>query len=308
MSDWLARWGQGKGTILPLLTGMLGLAWGGCGAGEAPVPEEVRALSFNLRTGFAEDGPNAWPERRDMLARLLERAAPDVLGVQEAWRFQLDFLAERVPGYAWVGLARSGVEQIDEYCAVFYRTDRFARVGDGTFWLSDTPDEPATRFSEAQNYPRIVTWAALRSLASDRVLYVFNTHFDTSQADEIPERSAALLVRRQAALAGLGPALVTGDFNQHVGSEAYRILTGEAAYEGARGRLVDPWAVLGLPEEGTYHRFTGVPTQPSRIDWVLGTEELVPRGGRVLHDQEDGRFPSDHFPVEATFAWVADGA
>ncbi len=285
-----------------LLLGLLAAIGAGCGPG-GKTPEALGVLTFNLRNGMAQDGPDGWAYRRDMVGRLVAREAPAVMGVQEAWQYQLDELLERVPGYAWVGVPRSNVAQIDEHCAVFYRTDRFALVETGTFWLSDTPDEPTTKFSELQCCLRVVTWAALESLESGRVLHAFNTHFDTIAADQIPQRSAALVARRIDELAGTGTALLTGDFNQPVGSDAYRILTGALEFGGVRGGLVDPWAALGLPEEGSFHRFTGVATGTSRIDWVLGSADLGSVGGRVLHDQEDGRYPSDHFPVAAAFEW-----
>jgi endonuclease/exonuclease/phosphatase family metal-dependent hydrolase len=270
---------------------------------DAPAAEDFLAMTFNLRTGTAADGPNSWTQRREMVANLIAREQPAVMGVQEAWKFQIEYIQDNVPDYEWVGISRADLEAYDEYCAVLFRNDLFALVQSETFWLSDTPDSPGTQFSPNQNYPRIVTWAEIQSLKSGRNLFVFNTHFDTSSADEIPERSAALLVSRIAAIAGDAPTLVMGDFNEFVGSNAYRILTGDMDYQGVSGNLVDPWVLLELPEEGSYHGFSGVSTHTSRIDWILATSTLTPVSGAVLHDEEDGRFPSDHFPLTALYQW-----
>ncbi len=272
---------------------------------DASAAEEFLAMTFNLRTGTAADGPNAWTQRRAIVVNLIARERPVVMGVQEAWKFQIEYIQDNVPDYEWVGVSRSDLDGLDEYCAVFFRNDLFALVYSGTFWLSDTPDTPGTRFSPNQNYPRIVTWAEIQSLKSGRILFVFNTHFDTSSADEIPERSAALLANQIYAIAGDAPSLVMGDFNEFVGSDAYRILTGEMEYKGVRGNFIDPWVALELPEEGSFHGFSGVSTHTSRIDWIFATLDLNPISGSVLNYEEDGLFPSDHFPL--TTQYLLDG-
>ena len=96
---------------------------------------------------------------------------------------------------------------------------------------------------------------------------------------------------------------MTGDFNEGVGDVGYQILTGETSYQGSSGNLLDPWVALALPDEGTFHSFTGVPTGTTRIDWVLHSDHLTPTAAEVSHYNQDGRYPSDHFPVFALFTW-----
>jgi len=267
------------------------------------LPEEILAMTFNLRTGLGLDGDNAWNFRRAMVAEVIELQAPAFLGVQEAWDFQIEYIMENVTNYSWVGVSRSEIDSFDEYCAVFFNTGLFSLVDSDTFWLSDTPDVPATTFSSNQLVARIVTWAALKSRASGRILYVFNTHFDTSNDDQIPEKSASLLTQKIDEIAGSNAVIVMGDFNEEVDSDAYRILTGDMEFEGVSGNLIDPWKSLELTEEGTFHNFTGTALHESRIDWILGTENLLPLSGEVLHIEKDGMFPSDHFPVTCTYSW-----
>lgn len=273
---------------------------------DAAETENILAMTFNLRNGMATDGANAWSNRKALVTEVIESQKPAILGVQEAWKFQVEHIQSTVPGYAWVGVSRQNIEGLDEYSAVFFRKDRFALIDSGTFWLSETPDTPSSKFSDAQSTARIVTWAGLESRQSGQTFFVFNTHFDTSNEDFIKERSAALLVRRIASIAQNHPALVMGDFNDIVGSSAYRILTGAMTYEGVSGHLIDPWVVLGLPEEGTYHGFTGTASAKSRIDWLLATQEFQALSGSVLHDEKDGRYPSDHFPSIASFSWKTE--
>ncbi|WP_437913678.1 endonuclease/exonuclease/phosphatase family protein [Sorangium sp. So ce302] len=51
-------------------------------------------MTFNIRYANRADGDNAWPNRRDMLYQVIRDAHPDVLGLQEALRSQLDDLGE----------------------------------------------------------------------------------------------------------------------------------------------------------------------------------------------------------------------
>lgn len=267
---------------------------------EVSVPAPlIRLMSFNLRTGLAMDGEDAWKNREPIVLNMLEAFSPDLIGTQEGLIFQLMTIAEHIPRYDWVGIGRNGTD-FEEFCAIFYHRERFELLNTGTFWLSDTPDVPESQFSENQLCVRIVTWAELSDREDGRSLFVFNTHFDTKDVDDIPERSAALLVRKIEEIAGENRVMVTGDFNELVGSEAWQILTGTLVYEGVTGNLLDPWTELQIPEQGSFHGFTGIATSDRKIDWILHSQGLVPDSASVIQYAEEGHYPSDHFPVEAT--------
>jgi len=261
------------------------------------------AMSFNVRTGLSWDGADSWQYREDMVRRFLEGESPHLLGLQEALIFQVLAVQEALPHHAWAGVGRNNTD-LDEFCAVFWDTDRFDLLESGTFWLSDTPDEPCTRFGASQKYLRIVTWARLRDRVADREVAFFNTHFDLVEENAIPERSAALVVEQIAAIAGDAGAVLTGDFNALPGEAAHGILVGRVTWDGVTGNLVDPWTELQLPEEGTFHGFTGVAEADRRIDWVLHSPGLRAIEAAVLHYNEDGHYPSDHFPVRALLEHV----
>ena len=85
-------------------------------------------------------------------------------------------------GYQVVGVGREDGARRGEFAAVFFRTERFILADHGHFWLSETPDVPASR-SWAASQTRMVTWCSLedRMLAEPevaRTFMVFNTHFD----------------------------------------------------------------------------------------------------------------------------------
>jgi len=53
---------------------------------------------------------------------------------------------------------------------------------------------------------------------------------------------------------------------------------------------------------GDFNAFTGIP-QKSRIDWILTTVPPHIVEARIVHDQLDGRYASDHFPYYVDLSW-----
>jgi endonuclease/exonuclease/phosphatase family metal-dependent hydrolase len=249
--------------------------------------QPLKVMSFNVRLVIASDGANAWSQRRDLAVRLVADAAPDIIGTQELFQEQGDYLVAKLPHFAWIGEGRRG-GQGDEHMGLFYRRDRLRLVTSGNFWFSDTPEVPGS-LGWGNLYPRMVTWAQFRTKAGKR-FYVFNTHFPYRAEDEaVRRRCAEMLAAKIAAIAGRAPAIVTGDFNTGPESEAHAILT--------RG-FTDAWTAAkrrtGPPE--TFHNFTG--KAEGRIDWILSRGFAVRRAA-TLTDHDGARYPSDHFPVLA---------
>ncbi len=278
------------------------------GAGAEPVA--LKAMSFNVRyslgTPHEEAAENDWNDpahpRRERAVRVVREQMPDVLGVQEARAKQVDDLREALPGYEFYGAGRDDGKTGGEYVGIFYRTDRFARTGEGTFWLSDTPEEPGTTFSTLPDaLPRIASWVRLRDEQTGRELLVLNTHFD--HISRAARRKSAVLIReRLPALAEGLPAIVMGDLNAPEDSAPLRALLAEAA---AGQRLFDCYRAVHRdrsPEESTFNHWRGT-TEGSRIDFILYTEELTPTAAAIVRTSYDGRWPSDHYPVTATLQY-----
>ncbi len=51
---------------------------------------DLVVMSFNIRYGGANDGENNWDKRKDLACDLVRRQAPDLIGLQEALRSQID--------------------------------------------------------------------------------------------------------------------------------------------------------------------------------------------------------------------------
>jgi endonuclease/exonuclease/phosphatase family metal-dependent hydrolase len=265
--------------------------------------ETFRFATFNVRCGPSEDGPNHWDRRKELLLETVGMLKADLLGVQECYPHQADEIGMRFPNRCRLGVGRyHGVERkhrmeearSGEHCAVFFDPLLLEAESCGTFWHSDSPDEPAS-MSWGNDLPRITTWVALRSRASGKRFVYFNTHFH-HWGDAIMERTTDLHLKRIPSIAAGLPVLLAGDFNLPPSSAAHQRLCAPPP----RGLgLRDAWELLGRPEDGagSYHDFTGEPKV--RIDWILAGPGITPLSVQRVDFNRDGRFPSDHYPVAA---------
>lgn len=252
--------------------------------------ESLRVMSFNVRYPASGDGPDRWEQRRDLLVATIREKAPDVMGTQELFHEQGQYVVEKLPGYAWFGLSRRG-NQTDEHMGVFYRKETLKVVESGDFWLSETPDTPAS-MSWDVTLPRMVTWAVFEVKASGRRFLFYNTHLPHRRQDEEARVRCNRVIReRMTAQRKNLPFILIGDFNAPVDGAAYKVFD---------GLLTDAWKTAAKKSgpEGTFHGFKGTPG-PSRIDWILFRGFSKSLEVETVTRNADGRYPSDHFPVLA---------
>lgn len=274
-----------------------GLLGGGLVSRASDPPPPLRVMTYNLRYASAE-GKHAWSLRRPVMAKLLSEHAPDVIGTQEGVYRQLVDLQEDLPAYRWIGLGRDGGSR-GEFMAVFYRTERLEPLEFGHYWLSDTPETiGSTTWGNANR--RMVTWVRFRDRANSQQFHLVNTHFD-HRIQAAREKSAQLVLERTARLETSIPVLLVGDFNAVAEqNQVYTMLVEE-------GPLRDAWRLASKQSDtsGTFHGFAGVVDQMPRIDWILlrGAAEVL--RAEVITFNQEGRYPSDHFPVMATLRWAS---
>ncbi len=68
--------------------------------------EPLRVLSYNVRYPSKDDGPNLWEKRRDLFIDSIRQMKPDVMGTQELFHLQGQYIVEKLPEYAWFGVSR----------------------------------------------------------------------------------------------------------------------------------------------------------------------------------------------------------
>lgn len=271
--------------------------------GFAMAGEPLSVMSFNIRgdfdNGVATDKPTGWlskkgKHRRDLVLRLVEDADLDLLGVQEAYRNQVEEIDAALDGHDAYGVGRDDGAQAGEHCTIYYRRSRFERLDAGTFWLSNTPETPSTYPGAA--CPRVASWVSLRDKELDRELLVVNTHWDHVSA-EARAHSASLIRDRVESLRRGRPAIVMGDLNVGEAMPPIKTLLG-----AGNDRLIDAYRTR-FPKrssrERTHHAFRGT-EEGVRIDYVLHTPDLRATEAEIDRQNREGVFPSDHFPVTAT--------
>ncbi len=254
----------------------------------------VSLMSFNIRFGTANDGPDRWDLRRGMVMDVFTRHDAGVIGLQEALSFQVAEIRARFPHYAAAGVGRDDGLARGEHCTILYRVDRFTLAESGTFWLSETPEEVAS-VTWGNSITRVCTWVRLIDDASGRGFYVFNTHFDHA-SQPARERSARLIARRVAERRHPDPVIVMGDFNAGEHNPAMDYLLRDADGPG----WVDTFRVIHPDEKvvGTFNAFQGR-IDGDKIDFVLVQPGITVIDASIDRTRVDGRSPSDHEPVTA---------
>jgi endonuclease/exonuclease/phosphatase family metal-dependent hydrolase len=249
----------------------------------------LKAMSFNIRYGTANDGENSWPLRKDAVLAFLATCDYDVIGLQEALFHQLQEIREAAPFFHYIGVGRDDGIAEGEYSAILYDSRRIEIFTSETFWLSSTPGVVATT-SWGNKLTRICTHGCFE-LEGQR-FDVFNTHLDHESAlsrVNSSEMIAERVRRREIA----GPVIVTGDFNE---PEA-----GPAVLRMAEGGLIDTYRTIHPdgPEPETCHNWT-----PNiigdKIDYVFVTPEVQVVDATIVRDTPFRKYLSDHHPVVAT--------
>ena len=256
-------------------------------------------MSFNVRYGTARDGKNSWKHRRPFVIELLKKQQADVIGTQEALRFQLDEIRGELDHYGEIGVGRDDGLHSGEYNAILYRTDRF-RVGEsGTFWFSETPAHAGSR-SWGNRLPRICSWALLIEKNSGKGFYIYNVHLDT-WSQESRRKSIDLLLRKVRNRHHDYPLLITGDFNINERNPIIRFLKGGSDENGELSpvKLIDTYrAVHPKAAGGTFNLFWGYRYGP-KIDYIFAEATTDVLSTEIIRDSFNGRYPSDHFPITA---------
>jgi endonuclease/exonuclease/phosphatase family metal-dependent hydrolase len=265
----------------------------------------LSVMTFNIRYGTANDGENRWTNRRDMVFALLRAENPDLIGLQEALRFQVDEILAAVPGYAAVGVGRDDGKAAGEMSAILYRTSRFYVASSGTFWFSDTPETPGSK-SWGNRITRISTWA--RFVEGDgRAFTHYNLHLDHESQPSREKSTALLLERIQARAVPAEPVVVTGDFNTGESNAALPVLVGPGgpaavpAAGAAPPPFIDTFRALHRDETevGSFTAFKFGETKGDKIDYVLVQPGTTVLSSGIIRTSQNGRYPSDHFPVVA---------
>lgn len=257
----------------------------------------IKVMSFNIRTGAADDGENNWQNRKKLVVERIRAFDPDLIGLQECHEsIQAGYLKEMLSDYQFAGVRRGDAGDPGiEITAILYKSSVFSPVSQRTFWLSETPEVPGSKSWDSA-HARTVEQVSLISLYSTTSLTFINTHFD--YVPSAAQESARLLRSQIDALGTDVPLILTGDFNAPKDSQAYHLLTGETVpgapvlHDTHRSVSSELSTDLG----STFHDFGRAKT-PLSIDWILITDHFEVLKAGIDRYQFGTIYPSDHYPI-----------
>lgn len=195
---------------------------------------ELQVWSFNVTCQSNDDNSswsssNYWSQRKAGVYAFFNAQSPDIIGTQECEYRQRVNILDNTSGYAAYGLGvdygkessgnSGGISWLPSYKdyntdssnAIFYKTDKFTVLDQGTFWLSSNPSSVGS--DDGHN----CAWIKFRWNENGYVFYFFNTHFTAHYTDEAyaaRKAEATVLYDQIAAINSENlPVIVVGDFN-----------------------------------------------------------------------------------------------
>ena len=253
----------------------------------------MKFVTFNIRCDYDQDGENSFRFRKPLILEKIAKERPDILCFQEVLPHVAAWLKENLTDYYVVGCGRG--ESLDgEQVSIAYRKDRYNLIQMDTFWLSETPLVPASRYPEQSDCPRVTTVAAFAECDTGRVFRVANTHLDHLGARARERGLTQILECLDAqALFPDAPVILAGDFNAEPDGEELR------AFERFPG-YVNATEGVGV----TFHGFMRGKTE--RIDYIYLRGALKCAGVEKWADERGGVYLSDHYPLCVRLEWVQD--
>ena len=279
--------------------------------------QDLTVCTYNLRykNGTDTDAGNGWNTRRTYLINLVNFQMPDLLGVQEALKAQMDDMANGLSGYAYVGVGRDNGTTGGEYSAIFYRKERMVLLDHGDFWLSDWPWKASKGFPSQGGgtlYKRICSWGKFFDKVAGVVVYHFNTHMDLDETNR--QQSYYLIKKKIEDMIGSKtvPIIITGDYNAVQTGETYQLFHDSGflydCYESAAKSFITNGTCPGFDASN----FSSVSGAFRRIDHIFVTRAFTVNRYAVLNPcyySTSGsaayhfRAYSDHSPVLAKLAY-----
>jgi len=249
--------------------------------------QELKIMSYNIKYANENDGENSWSNRKDWITDQIQFYEPDVLGVQEAVKSQLNHFTESIDNYNYVGVGREGADQ-GEFSAILFNRQKIEILDNDTFWLSETPNEISKGWDA--DYNRVCTYALFQHKKTEEKFYVFNTHFD-HVGDKARLESSKLIIKKIKELNKEDfPIFLMGDFNLEPETEGIQLIS--EFLEKSREK-----ANFCFGPEGTFNGYDFSQPVTRRIDYIFINDKVEVNKYGVLTDSKDLKYPSDHFPV-----------
>jgi endonuclease/exonuclease/phosphatase family metal-dependent hydrolase len=178
--------------------------------------------------------------------------------------------------------------------AIFWLKDKYSLVEEDTFWLSDTPDiESRYTYVDDEGEEqeagcnRICTYAVLKNNETGEIVIHMNTHLDNSSVNAANFGAQIIIEKLEVFRAQYGSdvnVILTGDFNETIGDEAYLTVACSMKDSTDQSKTV-----------ATYQDWGYTSTGNMPIDFVFSSTDKT-SNYTILNDISNG-YVSDHYGV-----------
>ena len=279
----------------------------------AKVDSKINIASFNV--GFcrsAKDIPN-WEGRRDFIMPLVSYHNFDIVGMQEPFSFQVDYLLKANPEYALAGelvrdltysdipnFSAKGTDNVNRMCLnmnnpIFYKRKKFDLVDSGKFYFASDQSKIELGFGKFFDTIRSCVWAKFRNKQTQKEFYVFNLHLCVGKFIQYHMPSIELLLKKINEIAKDQTFFITGDFNEIYTDKASTFLRNSALVQDAR----EVAKVRYGTRRGTFNNYTLSSTTDNPIDFIYASKNVSVNKFATITDHYDGIAISDHYPIVA---------
>ncbi|AYL94397.1 FG-GAP-like repeat-containing protein [Mucilaginibacter celer] len=239
----------------------------------ADVPK-LKVLSFNIKHNDAAD-PQTITERQPLIRQIIVDNNPDIFGLQEFSdnSFETWFIPQMATlgyGVYYDETAGKGTPKV-----IFYKTNRFTLQSSGTVVLGDV---------------NTGTWAKILDNTTGQRYFLSNSHWQYDSQPVRMQNSQNLVAAVNQYNTENLPEIIFGDFNAKPGTDEINNLKSG----------LDVVDALGDSDgDLTFHGWTATGT--GKIDWMMSDRNMAYTTWDVITTSYSGNWPSDHWPVTATF-------
>lgn len=251
---------------------------------------KYKVISFNIKCDDTIEelkGEFTWDNRKQLLVKYIIEFNADIISFQEVMPHMYEFLKQKLSEiYDSIFVCRDENAKNGEGCPIFFKKDKFVVTYNNTFWLSETPNIPAS-ISWNSRWPRICTYIILKDIQTKTELAIFNTHLDHKSEDA--RLNGIKLISNTIKEIDL-PTILTGDFNCGNNSNTIKYISTKLTNTNKSNNQDITFHLFGNPQI--------LPPEIRNIDFIF-CKEFKPLTYKVLNDKPIFNTISDHYAISS---------
>ncbi|MDR0228453.1 MAG: endonuclease/exonuclease/phosphatase family protein [Flavobacteriaceae bacterium] len=240
-----------------------------------PTKGNLTVMSFNIRHHDDTD-PYSLEIRKDYILKVILDEMPDIVGLQEFSDNWFETWMQQQMAAQGYGYYMDEANSFGSPKVIFFKKERFELRDSATYQM---------KYSEN----RSGSWVVLFDKQNQKEYFVTNSHWTTVSSEE-RTKMANDVVRIIAQKYQNRPVICMGDFNGQPGTSEINVL-----------KTTTQPKLLNAVDESlkTFHKWG--PTGSTTLDYIFYSTPLKLVEGKVIRTSYEAIWPSDHWPVMATF-------